>query len=307
MKSSMGLVVGSLACSDLTSALVLLVLGSGCATPLQEVVSGLAPDYRAKAPAVGESEVGRALVKHQVATNSCFLGTVHSDPLQSWTTGTVTYKSALDAKLKVDFGSTLRAEANAGPQGSIKVSLSGVTQTRLDDLYFIPASGCDQFVDRREYLEGKKVRVITRALMASTVAIDATSTQGLGVSVDTRVVKGNLGHSSEMHAEWSGTELYFADYPEKIIVRRAEVRSQLLAVNQPVDLGACGFTLRAIQADGWQGDFSCTGGQTNRVQAALGNFATWNTEPGVTYSARVNSAGVAQGNVDLFQFVVKSP
>jgi hypothetical protein len=270
------------------------------------LLDDLAPGYRRKAPASGEAELGRRLLGDQVETNACFVGREAAAPLASWSRGAVAYTSAFDARLTADFGATVQAEATTGPRSAVSVTLGDVEIVRLDSLFFDPAGGCAQVVDSADYLRGREATVLTRALRAGSIEITKSSAGGVGLRVNTARVGGSIGSETERTTTWQGTRLFFADYPERVVVRRAEARERTVAVGQHVDLLACGFTLRAVQPEGWEGDVSCQGGRTGALRANLGNFATWSSAPGVSYSARVRTAGVARGVVDLFQFTVTS-
>lgn len=284
--------------------LTLSACTSGGGAGLGGLLDDLAPGYRRKAPASGASELGRRLLGSQVETNACFLGREAAAPFPSWSRGSMEYESAFDARLTADFGGTIQAEASTGPRTAVTVTLGDVAVVRLDSLFFDPAGGCAQVVDSADYLTGREARVLTRALRAGSIEVTTATQGGVGLRVNTPRVGGVIASETERSMAWQGTRLFFADYPERVLVRRADARDRTLAVGQHVDLGTCGFTLRAVQAGGWEGDVSCQGGRTGSLRAPLGNFATWNSAPGVSYSARVRHAGVAQGVVDLFQFVV---
>lgn len=264
-----------------------------------------APQYRAKAPATGDAELGRRLVGEQTETNMCFHGDTVVSEFQGWSTRTLTYDGAADGDLQSDFGEVLKVEGEGETSTSITLVLKDVSLTRLDDLFFNGAGPCAVAVDEDDYANGRTEQVITRALKAGEIEIRKSAEAGVGVTVDTEKVGGEISSETGTTEEWAGLNLYFAHHPESVRVTRFDRVGETLNVGTTLDLQMCGFTLDAVQEEGWEGRLSCPEGPTRQLNEQLGSFDAVRMGPGVSYSVRVRGGpGVAQGIVDMHRFNV---
>ncbi len=267
-------------------------------------IDGFAPGYTMMQPATADPSLGRRVVNGQPEVNRCFLGDTLVENFQGADSVRMDYANAADAKLSADFG-PLVTGANGASTGEVHIVLADVTMTRLDRLFFDGAGNCAS-LGATAFGSQSEHRVVTRALKAGSVRIGWQNSMSGGLSLNVRQVGGSVRDSTQHDVAYSGTNVYFAYFPEKVQVTRTGVASDTLGVGRTVDVGPCGFTLDAV-LDRWQGRLSCQGGASFDLAETSGSYAGVNVSPGVSYSVRVRQGpGVAQGMVDVWRYEVQT-
>lgn len=261
----------------------------------------MAPGYVEKAPAQGKSELGGRLVSSDpsVRTIDCYDGEL-STSAPSWSLNTLTYDDSASAKLEGDFGTTLKAEAGGSAAREVTVTLEDIEISQLTSLYFKPASACATREDlRRAYMTegGRTDRVVTRALRAGKITLNASSKQSAGLTINTEEigqgasVTGDVNLSSGLVA--TGVNLYFAHRPERVSTTGREQMCESGLGGGACEVGPCGFILEAAAKDDasgrwmWSGSLSCQDGKAYALGAQMSAWSGQRTDQGISYSVQV--------------------
>jgi hypothetical protein len=313
-------VASALRRAALTAALAAsLSFATGCGGPassLAKSVRDMAPDYRFKAPASSEADLGRELRGGQPLTNACFDGDhKEGEPKSSWSKLQARYDDVLSGELKADFGSTLKVPVSGGAQGSSKqsatVTLTDLHIDQLQGVYLNPRSACATDAATRAGFDapgGAFVKVITRAIKAGSIDVKADSALTSKVSVDLQQAAGVGAITSSDNTDsrtWNGVNLFIADYGEcfKVTHQTQTCSNKPIGAGSSCDVASCGFQVKTYDAKTTSvvGALSCQGdAKPSELTVPLGSWAGEKTAPGVSYSVKVtNGQGLNSLNIEL--------
>jgi hypothetical protein len=276
----------------------------------------MAPDYRFKAPASSEADLGRELRGGQPLTNACFDGDhKEGERPSSWSKLQATYDDVLTGELKADFGSTLKVPISGGAEGSSKrsatVTLTNLLIDKLDGIYLNPRSACaTDAASRAEFGSpgGAFAKVITRAIKANTIDVkaDAAVTGKLSLNLPQAAgVGASMGAGNTDSRTWNGVNLFIADYGEcfKVTHQAQTCPNKPIGAGSSCDVQSCGFQVKTYDAQTTTvvGALSCQGDEKpSELTVPLGSWAGEKTAPGVSYSVKVtNGQGLNSMNIEL--------
>jgi hypothetical protein len=293
------------------AALPLTACASTTTVTIDKAIKELAPDYRARTPATGSASLGRRLLGDQPETNACFDGD-QGTAAPSWSKLLLRYGDVLDGKLHADFGAAVKIAPSLGVSSkrSANITLTDLVESRLSAVYMNASGACTSLFAETGT---SYVKVLTRAIKAGTIEVEAEQVIAAALAVDASSIGGaSANASSSSGRKLQGTSLFFADFPEcfSVVYQKKDCAGSAVGPGNVCDLDACSFNIAALDTGGaaWKGKLSCEGGAAIDLGGTLGEWGkAQKTAPGVAYNVRVlKGTGLGTVNIDLRRWVTRS-
>jgi hypothetical protein len=298
--------------------LTLLLSTSACATHSLDVAvrRTLGNTYAARRPADSRPSLGTRIGDDKVPkVNDCYEGTLRS-PSPSWEAVTVSYRRASQEEVTAELGDMIGLSGAVEASVSGKVSLSDTMLFELDDLYFLPTSGCATGAMRQQYKSTRRDRVIVRAVMAQELDVRTATSSKVKLSPKVKLVPqqldvgGKVTNARELDEALKGDRLFYAEQVVTVETTLLETQEIIQPGKSTKKLEICRFFLEGFgDTDSglreWHGALTCDDGSKRDMSGVIGRDTTTVTPgEGVTWAVYIEDHELGSVRVDFTRWVV---